>query len=214
MAGTLFTVALFKTSDNLAAAYGIAVSGTMLATTLLLYRVAVTLWAWPQAAAIPVIAAFAAIDATFLVSNSMKIVAGGWFPVVVGATIAVLMLTWRRGASLLRQRLREMSIPLNDFLDYADKTVIGRAPGVGVWLTKVDDGVSPMLQRHVEHNRVLHETVVLLSFVRRTSAACAIRQAPHGRETRPRLLSNPEPAWIHADAGHSADDVQLQDAWF
>jgi len=92
-------------------------------------------------------------------------VAGGWFPVVVGATIAVLMLTWRRGASLLRQRLREMSIPLKDFLDYADKTVIGRAPGVGVWLTKVDDGVSPMLLRHVEHNRVLHETVVLLSFV-------------------------------------------------
>jgi KUP system potassium uptake protein len=165
MAGTLFTVALFKTSDSLAAAYGIAVSGTMLATTLLLYRVAVMLWAWPQAAAIPVIAAFAAIDATFLVSNSMKIVAGGWFPVVVGATIAVLMLTWRRGASLLRQRLREMSIPLKDFLDYADKTVIGRAPGVGVWLTKVDDGVSPMLLRHVEHNRVLHQTVVLLSFV-------------------------------------------------
>jgi KUP system potassium uptake protein len=165
MAGTLLTVSLFRTSDNLAAAYGIAVSGTMLATTLLLYRVAVTLWAWPQAAAIPVIAAFAAIDATFLVSNSMKIVAGGWFPVVVGATIAVLMLTWRRGASLLRQRLREMSIPLKDFLDYADKTVIGRAPGVGVWLTKVDDGISPMLQRHVEHNRVLHETVVLLSFV-------------------------------------------------
>jgi KUP system potassium uptake protein len=165
MAGTLFTVALFKTSDSLAAAYGIAVSGTMLATTLLLYRVAVTRWAWPQAAAIPVIAAFGTVDATFLVSNSMKVFAGGWFPLVIGATIALLMLTWRRGSSLLRQRLREMSIPLTDFLHYADKTVIGRAPGVGVWLTKVDDGVSPMLVRHVEHNRVLHETVVLLSFV-------------------------------------------------
>jgi KUP system potassium uptake protein len=165
MTGTLFTVALFKTSDSLAAAYGIAVSGTMLVTTLLLYRVAVTLWAWPKPAAIMVIAAFATIDMTFLVSNSMKIIAGGWFPIVIGVTIAVLMLTWRRGASLLRRRLWDMSIPLKDFLDYADKTVIGRAPGVGVWLTKVDHGASPMLLRHVEHNRVLHETVVLLSFV-------------------------------------------------
>ncbi|MFZ3360900.1 MAG: KUP/HAK/KT family potassium transporter [Xanthobacteraceae bacterium] len=165
MAGTLLTVALFKTSDNLAAAYGIAVSGTMLVTTLLLYRVAVTRWAWSPAVAIPVIAAFATIDTTFLVSNSMKIFAGGWFPVVIGAAIATLMLTWRKGATLVRRRLREMSMPLQEFLDYADNTVIGRAPGMGVWLTKVDHGASPMLLRHVEHNRVLHSTVVLLSFV-------------------------------------------------
>ena len=165
MAGTLLTVALFKTSDNLAAAYGIAVSGTMLVTTLLLYRVAVTRWAWSPALAIPVIAAFATIDATFLVSNSMKVFAGGWFPLVIGAAIAILMLTWRKGATLVRQRLRDMSMPLNEFLDYADNAVIGRAPGMGVWLTKVDHGASPMLLRHVEHNRVLHKSVVLLSFV-------------------------------------------------
>jgi KUP system potassium uptake protein len=66
---------------------------------------------------------------------------------------------------LLRQRLWDMSIPLKDFLEYADNTVIGRAPGVGVWLTKVEHGASPMLLRHVEHNRVLHEKVVLLSFM-------------------------------------------------
>ena len=63
------------------------------------------------------------------------------------------------------QRLREMSMPLDQFLNYADKTVIGRAPGLGVWLTKVEHGASPMLLRHIEHNRVLHETVVLLTFV-------------------------------------------------
>jgi KUP system potassium uptake protein len=165
MTGTLFTVVLFKTSDNLAAAYGIAVSGTMLTTTILLYRVAVARWGWPPVLAVPVIAAFGVIDATFLVSNSMKIVAGGWFPVLVGGAIAVLMLSWRKGASAVRERLREMSMPLNEFIDYADKMVIGRAPGMGVWLTKVDHGASPMLLRHVEHNRVLHETVVLLSFV-------------------------------------------------
>jgi len=165
MTGTLFTVILFRSSENLAAAYGIAVSGTMLITTILLYHVAVSRWHWPAAMAIAVVAAFGAIDAMFLVSNSIKIVEGGWFPLIVGGVIAVLMLCWRRGASLVRSRLQEMSMPLKEFLVYADNTVIGRAPGMGVWLTKVEHGASPMLLRHIEHNRVLHATVVLLTFV-------------------------------------------------
>jgi KUP system potassium uptake protein len=165
MSGTLLTVLLFRSSDNLAAAYGIAVSGTMLITTILLYRVAVTRWRWPRGAAIPVIALFGAIDATFLVSNSLKIVEGGWFPLIVGGLIAALMLSWRKGSSEVKHRLHEMSMPLKEFLDYADKTVIGRAPGMGVWLSKVDHGASPMLLRHIEHNRVLHQTVVLLTFL-------------------------------------------------
>ncbi|KJC61306.1 hypothetical protein UP10_09805 [Bradyrhizobium sp. LTSPM299] len=164
MTGTLLTVVLFRSSDNLAAAYGIAVSGTMLITTILLYRVAVSLWKWPQSFAIPVIAIFGAIDSTFLVSNSLKIVEGGWFPLLVGTLIAALMLSWRKGSSAVRHRLQEMSMPLKEFLDYADKAVIGRAPGMGVWLTKVEHGASPMLLRHIEHNRVLHQTVVLLTF--------------------------------------------------
>jgi KUP system potassium uptake protein len=165
MAATLFTVVFFRTSDNLAAAYGIAVSGTMLITTILLYRVTVTRWRWSPAIAIPVIAAIGAIDATFVASNAMKLLAGGWFPVVIGGAIAVLMLSWRKGAYEVARRLRDMSMPLDQFLDYADKTVIGRAPGTGVWLTKVEHGASPMLLRHVEHNRVLHENVVLMTFV-------------------------------------------------
>jgi KUP system potassium uptake protein len=165
MIGTLLTVVLLRSSENLAAAYGIAVSGTMLITTILLYRVAISRWMWPSGVAIPIIAIFGAIDATFLVSNSIKIVEGGWFPLIVGAAIAVLMLSWRRGSSEVRHRLQEMSMPLKEFLEYADKAVIGRASGMGVWLTKVDHGASPMLLRHIEHNRVLHATVVLLTFV-------------------------------------------------
>jgi KUP system potassium uptake protein len=165
MAGTLLTVVLFRSSDSLAAAYGIAVSGTMLITTMLLYRVAVSRWQWPAGVAMPIIAIFGAIDATFLVSNSFKIVEGGWFPLIVGGLIAALMLSWRKGSSEVKYRLQEMSMPLSEFLDYADKTCIGRAPGMGVWLTKVEHGASPMLLRHIEHNRVLHETVVLLTFI-------------------------------------------------
>ena len=165
MVATLFTVVFFRTSDNLAAAYGIAVSGTMLATTILLFRVTLARWRWPIAVAVLVIAGLGAIDTSFLVSNSMKLLAGGWFPVLIGAAIATLMLSWRKGAAQVAEQLREMSMPLGEFLDYADKTVIGRAPGTGVWLTKVEHGASPMLLRHLQHNRVLHETVVLLTFV-------------------------------------------------
>jgi KUP system potassium uptake protein len=165
MVGTLLTVVLFRSSENLAAAYGIAVSGTMLITTILLYRVAVHRWQWPRAAALPIIAVFGAIDATFLVSNSLKIVEGGWFPLIIAGLLATLMLSWRKGSSSVRQRLHDMSMPLKEFLNYVDTAVIGRAPGMGVWLTKVEHGASPMLLRHIEHNRVLHETVVLLTFV-------------------------------------------------
>jgi KUP system potassium uptake protein len=165
MTGTLLIVTLFKTSDSLASAYGIAVSGTMLVTTILLYRVAVARWKWSPALAIPVIAIFGAIDASFLASNSLKIVEGGWFPVLVGGSVATLMLCWRKGSLAVKRQLQEMSMPLDRFLRYADEAVIGRAPGLGVWLTKVEHGASPMLLRHIEHNRVLHETVALLTYV-------------------------------------------------
>ena len=166
MVGTILVVLMFKSSDALASAYGIAVSGTMMVTTLLLYRVAVTRWNWPPPVAVLVIAFFSAIEAIFLVSNSLKIVQGGWFPLVVALGIGTLMLCWRKGSLEVRRRLYEMSMmPLDRFIEYADKLVIGRVPGLGVWLTKVEHGASPMLLRHLEHNRVFHERVALLSFV-------------------------------------------------
>ena len=166
MAGTLLVVVMFKSSDALASAYGIAVSGTMLATTMLLYRVAVHRWNWPPVVAALVIALISAIEGIFLVSNSLKIVQGGWFPLVIGASIATLMLCWRKGSLVMRQRLLEMSIlPLDRFLGYVDDLAIGRPPGLGVWLTKVEHGASPMLIRHLQHNRVFHERVLLLSYV-------------------------------------------------
>jgi KUP system potassium uptake protein len=201
MAGTLFTVLLFRSSANLASAYGIAVSGTMLITTILLYRVAVSRWQWRPALAIPILAAFGLIDCFFLMSNSIKILEGGWFPLLVGASIALLMLSWRKGSSEMRRRLQEMSMPLEQFLPYADNAVIGRAPGLGVWLTKVEHGASPMLLRQIEHNRVLHEKVALLTFIpdRRPRVPFAERHSVHrlGRgfyriETRLGFMQTPD----------------------
>jgi len=166
MTGTLLVVVMFKSSDALASAYGIAVSGTMMVTTILLYHLASARWHWPPVVAAIVIAVFAGIEAIFLVSNSLKIVQGGWFPLVVGAAMAVLMLCWREGSLEVRRRLYDMSmLPLDRFLTYVDDLVIGRPPGLGVWLTKVEHGASPMLIRHLEHNRVFHERVALLSYV-------------------------------------------------
>jgi KUP system potassium uptake protein len=165
MTGTLLIVLLFKTSDNLAGAYGIAVSGTMLATTILLYRVAVGRWNWKPALALPVIVFFGMIDSSFLAANSLKIMDGGWFPIAVGSSVAILMLCWRRGAYTLRQRLDAMSMPLKEFVNHIDEAVVGRAPGVGVWLTKVAHGASPMLLHHVRHNSVMHRTVVLMTYL-------------------------------------------------
>ncbi len=166
MVGTLVVVIMFRSSDALAAAYGIAVSGTMIVTTILLYRVMIDEWKWPPVVAGLVIALFAGMEAIFLVSNSLKIVEGGWFPLLIGAVIAIMMLSWRKGSLVLRQRLYDMSmLPLDRFLTYVDDLVIGRVPGLGVWLTKVEHGASPMLIRHLEHNRVFHERVALLSFL-------------------------------------------------
>jgi KUP system potassium uptake protein len=163
MLGTLLIVVMFKTSDNLGSAYGVAVSGTMLATTVLLYYLVTRRWHWPLLAAVPVIALFGTVDTAFLAANSLKIVEGGWFPLTVGGAVALLMWCWRRGTSEVRHRLHEMSMPLGAFLEHTDDMVFGRPAGTAIWLTKVDHGISPMLLHHVRHNAVLHQVVVLLT---------------------------------------------------
>ena len=165
MVGTLLIVVMFKTSDNLGSAYGVAVSGTMLATTVLLYFLVTRRWHWPLVAAVPVIAVFGTVDCGFLAANSLKIVEGGWFPLTVGGGVALLMWCWRRGTSEVRRRLHEMSMPVATFCAHIDEKVIGRPAGTGVWLTKVEHGISPMILHHVRHNAVLHQTVVLLTVV-------------------------------------------------
>jgi KUP system potassium uptake protein len=130
MIGTSLVVVLFKTSQHLAGAYGIAISGTMLVTTILLYRVAIGRWKWPPALAMLIIVVFGAVDATFLASNSLKIVDGGWFPIAVGSAMVALMLCWRQGSSLVRHRLQDMSMPLERFVDNVDK-IARRAWGCG-----------------------------------------------------------------------------------
>jgi KUP system potassium uptake protein len=163
MVATLIVVVLFKTSDALASAYGIAVSGTMLITTILLYRVMRDKWHWPPLAAWPLILVFAIIDATFFAANATKLVEGGWLPLAIGFCACFIMLSWRLGNIEVQKRLNESSMPFSDFLEQVDNMLIGRVPGCGVFVTRMSDRASPMLLHHIEHNRVLHENVVLLT---------------------------------------------------
>jgi KUP system potassium uptake protein len=165
MTGTLLIVVMFKSSDALGSAYGVAVSGTMLMTTVLLYYLMIRRWHWPLWAALPVSAIFGSVDCAFLVANSLKILEGGWLPLTIGGVIAFLMWCWRRGSSELRRRLQDMSMPVAEFIARINERVVARPAGMGVWLTKVDHGISPMILHHVRHNAALHRTVVLLTVV-------------------------------------------------
>jgi len=153
----------FGSSSNLAAAYGVAITTTMLITTILFYVVARRRWHWPAAAAIPVATFFIAIDLTFFSANMLKIAHGGWFPLLVSAGILFLMLTWRKGRRVLRGRLGEMCIPLDDFLSDLRNQNITRVPGTGVYMSGNREGTPLALLHNLKHNKVLHEQVVVLT---------------------------------------------------
>jgi KUP system potassium uptake protein len=162
--GTLVVVFLFRTSDALAAAYGIAVSGTMLITTLLLYFVMTRIWNVSTRTARIVIGFFALIDLNFFVSNSLKIPQGGWLPLAIGAVLCLVMWSWRTGTQSVRQALTEMSETLADFLAHVDDGSIVRTGGCAVWLTKVtNDNVSALLRQAARNFGSLHKNVILFT---------------------------------------------------
>jgi KUP system potassium uptake protein len=166
----LLTVGLvlgFGSSANLAAAYGLAVSTTMVITTLLAYVVAVQCWRWRPAVAALVTVLFLVVDCAFLGANLVKFVHGGWFPVAFASIIYLLMSTWEKGKRLVRAREIEQRIPLETFLHSLEAEPPLRVAGTAVFLT---GGVgTPMaLVHHLEHNRVLHERVIVLTVVARS----------------------------------------------
>lgn len=151
----------FKTSSNLAAAYGIAVTGTMLITNILAIAVAVRLWQWHPAKAILGAAPFICIDLGFFLANSIKIPDGGWFPLVFGLVIFILLTTWKRGRELLGCRLAEDAMPLSLFIDNIAAGV-ERVPGTAVFLTTDPDTVPHAMLHSLKHYKALHERVLIL----------------------------------------------------
>ena len=165
MLATIGLVVSFRSSENLAGAYGIAVSTTMVITTVLTYFVMAYRWKWNRAIVIAITAGFAAIDVMFLASNSLKLFAGGWFPLGVGAAIFLLMTTWASGRRLLNAKLMEGSGRVRDFLADLKAEPVVRVPGTAVYLMSSTSRVPPILTHQLRHIPVLHERVILLTVV-------------------------------------------------
>lgn len=163
MAGVIALVVGFKNSSALASAYGIAVTGTMLIDGILFWFVLRRLWGWRSWQASALITLFVAVDLAFLGSNALKIIDGGWFPLVIGAVLVAVMKTWRDGRKLLATELHDATLPAAAFIDRLNGKGPQRVPGTAVYLTGNPEGVPHALLHNLKHNKILHDRVVFLT---------------------------------------------------
>jgi KUP system potassium uptake protein len=153
----------FRSSSNLAAAYGIAVTGTMVITTVLLSVVAIERWKWPTPAVVCVAAIFLAVDLSLFGANLVKVLQGGWLPLVIGALLFTLMTTWKTGRKLVAERLTARAFPLEDFMAAVASMPPTRVAGTAVFMTAQPRGTPPALAHNLRYNKILHEHVIVLT---------------------------------------------------
>jgi KUP system potassium uptake protein len=163
MIATVGLVFGFRSSTNLAAAYGMAVTTTMVITTMLAFTVARERWGWSTPLAAVVTGGFLVIDLAFFGANVIKIQHGGWFPLLVAAIVYAVMSTWHTGRLLVVRRLAETEVPLSRFFESVRLKPPVRVEGTGIFMTARPEGAPPILVHHLTHNKVLHEQVILLT---------------------------------------------------
>jgi KUP system potassium uptake protein len=162
MTMVILLVLSFRTSSNLTAAYGIAVTGAMFIDNVLLTVVLFKLWRWHWAGAVALLSVFYIVDGAYLAANMTKIPDGGWFPLLIGLIVFTLLTTWSRGRKLMIERMRESAMPIPIFVASAANSAV-RVPGTAVFMTSSADGVPHALLHNLKHNKVLHERVILLT---------------------------------------------------
>jgi KUP system potassium uptake protein len=162
MVMVILLVLFFQNSSNLAAAYGIAVTGAMFIDTCLLSVVLFSLWKWKPYLAVPLLVVFFAVDIAYFGANLTKVPDGGWFPLLVGFVAFTFLTTWARGRQLMLLRMREAAMPVEIFIRSAASSA-ARVPGTAVFMTTAPDGVPHALLHNLKHNKVLHERVLLLT---------------------------------------------------
>ena len=164
----LFAVCLlvlsFRSSSNLASAYGIAVTGNMFITTLMMAVLVLTVWKWNRWLAYGFVGTFLIIDAAYFASNLTKIPDGGWFPLLVGAIAFTFLTTWARGRGLMQERMKESAMPMDVFIKSA-ATAATRVPGTAVFMSTSMTGVPHALLHNLKHNKVLHDRIMILTVV-------------------------------------------------
>jgi KUP system potassium uptake protein len=155
-------VLFFRSSSNLAAAYGIAVTGAMAIDTVLLGVVLFSLWKWPSWQAIPLLIAFSIVDFAYLGANLLKVPQGGYFPLLIGLVIFTMLTTWSRGRSLMRERMAESTMPMEVFIKSASNSA-QRVPGTAIFMASSTVGVPSAMLHNIKHNKILHERIIILT---------------------------------------------------
>jgi len=156
----------FGSSSNMASAYGIAVTLTMLSTTVLFYFASRRLWEWSEWRATMVCGLFLVVETAFFTANLLKVLNGGWFPLAVGLLIFILMATWKKGRQLVWNRLKPAAMPLEMFLDDIGATnKVCRVPGTALFMTANPEGTPIALLHNLKHNKVLHERNIILTIL-------------------------------------------------
>jgi KUP system potassium uptake protein len=184
MVVTLALAVSFKNSGSLAAAYGIAVSATMLATTVLLSIAMREVWSWPLPAVIVIGLGFATVDGGFLAANSMKIAQGGWVPLMLGVLICSVMLVWRMGNAAVQKQADEMQIPIGNILAQIASGDIPRVRGTAVFVARLSRDVPPIVVWHLRHIRALHGSIVIVNVVTELVPYVASEKRVEVREIR------------------------------
>ncbi|HZU84034.1 MAG TPA: potassium transporter Kup [Polyangiaceae bacterium] len=159
----IWLVLTFKESSALAAAYGIAVTGTMAITSIVYFVVLTRAWKWPLWKAVPLVGVFLSFDVPFFAANAMKFLHGGWFPIAIGLALYLVMTTWKTGRTYLGRSLADRMLPIDAFVADLAEHKPHRVSGTAVFMSSNPNGVPVVLLHHWKHNQVLHQTVVLLS---------------------------------------------------
>jgi KUP system potassium uptake protein len=158
-------VVQFRSSGALASAYGIAVTGTMVVTAILALIVVWRYWKWPLWGAAALMVPFLLIDLTFLGANLLKVVQGGWVPLLIGGMIMVVMITWRKGASILAGKTRRLETPIDSLIEALEAKQPLKVPGTAVFLTADPESAPTALLHSLKHYKVLHEHNVVLTMI-------------------------------------------------
>lgn len=163
MVAVLALILIFRSSSNLSAAYGLAVNGTMLVTSLLAAAVFHYSYGWSRFKALAFFLLFATFDLVFLASNSLKFMEGGWLPVALGVALFFLMTTWKRGREILNQRMGKFGIDLAGLIETLKLDMPHRPTGVAIFMHSADEGTPPALLHNLRHNQVLHQNAIVLT---------------------------------------------------
>jgi KUP system potassium uptake protein len=163
MIGCIAIVLGFRTSSNLAAAYGVAVTSTMVITTILYYVVARHRWSWPLVPTLALAVFFVVIDLAFFGANIIKVADGGWFPLLLAALVFVVMTTWKKGRRILNERIQSEARPLEEFLQEIARRPPTRVSGTAIFMNGNASRTPPALLHNLEHNKVLHQRVLFLT---------------------------------------------------